>query len=362
MSAPVQYHEYLGLDAILASQNPISWKKGTPAHDEMLFIITHQAYELWFKQILTEVDSILGIFAAQKVDENQMGVVVSRLERVHEIFKLLVHQIDVIETMTPLDFLDFRNLLFPASGFQSFQFRVFEIKMGLKMPARMRYNDSPYFAHFPEKQSQELQEIEKSKSLFECVQEWLERTPFLSSNGFNFWTEYQTAVRSMLDEERAYVSRNPLLSDADKARNFEQMNKSDSVFQSLFEASHFQKLRESGQWRLSLEAVRAALFIQVYRDQPVLHLPFRFLYALMSLDETITQWRYRHALMAKRMLGAKIGTGGSSGHDYLRESTEKHKLFSDLNTLTTYLIPRKALPKLPLEMIEKLGFHYDQKS
>ena len=89
-----------------------------------------------------------------------------------------------------------------------------------------------------------------------------------------------------------------------------------------------------------------------------LHLPYRLLTLLMDVDEHFTTWRYRHALMVHRMIGTKIGTGGSSGHDYLRQTAERHKVFSDLFNLSTFFIPRSRLPELPEAVRQKLGFHY----
>jgi tryptophan 2,3-dioxygenase len=109
---------------------------------------------------------------------------------------------------------------------------------------------------------------------------------------------------------------------------------------------------------MSRAAVQAALFIIVYRDRPVLQLPFRLLAALMNVDELLTLWRYRHALMVQRMIGVKIGTGGSAGHDYLRDTAAKHRVFSDLFRLSTYLIPRSRLPKLPRELEDAMGYRY----
>jgi tryptophan 2,3-dioxygenase len=90
----------------------------------------------------------------------------------------------------------------------------------------------------------------------------------------------------------------------------------------------------------------------------VLQLPFRLLAALMNVDELLTLWRYRHALMVQRMIGVKIGTGGSAGHDYLRDTAAKHRIFSDLFRLSTYLIPRSRLPKLPRELEDAMGYRY----
>jgi tryptophan 2,3-dioxygenase len=96
----------------------------------------------------------------------------------------------------------------------------------------------------------------------------------------------------------------------------------------------------------------------VYRDEPVLQLPHRLLETLVAIDEAVTLWRYRHALMVKRMLGVKTGTGGSSGHDYLRETAERTKLFPDLTQLSSFLIPRSKLPPLPEAVRRQTGFAY----
>ena len=112
------YQDYLRINDLLNLQNPISEKSGMIAHEEMLFIITHQVYELWFKQILYELDSILAIFQNDYIVEKDMGVINSRILRIIEIQKILLDQITVLETMTPLDFLESRDLLVPASGFQ----------------------------------------------------------------------------------------------------------------------------------------------------------------------------------------------------------------------------------------------------
>lgn len=117
----VHYHDYLQLDKILDAQHPESDKRGLPAHDEMLFIVIHQAYELWFKQLHHEVDSMLAVMGKPSLNDNspELQTIVHRVNRCVTILRVLVHQIDIMETMTPMDFLDFRDMLRPASGFQS---------------------------------------------------------------------------------------------------------------------------------------------------------------------------------------------------------------------------------------------------
>ena len=80
----------------------------------------------------------------------------------------------------------------------------------------------------------------------------------------------------------------------------------------------------------------------------------------MDIDETLTNWRHRHALMVQRMIGRKLGTGGSSGHDYLRQTAERHRVFGDLFALSTFLIPRSRLPGLPEDLRRAMGYSYAQ--
>ena len=117
----VHYSDYLQLDKILNAQTLESDLQDAHAHDEMLFIIIHQAYELWFKQILFEIDSVADLMSQHVINDNSpdLQTIVHRLGRVATILKVAVHQIDILETMTPMDFMDFRDFLRPASGFQS---------------------------------------------------------------------------------------------------------------------------------------------------------------------------------------------------------------------------------------------------
>jgi len=109
---------------------------------------------------------------------------------------------------------------------------------------------------------------------------------------------------------------------------------------------------------MSYKATLAALLINLYRDEPILHNPFNLLQCLVEIDEQLTTWRYRHTQMVLRMLGKKIGTGGSSGYDYLHATAVKHHVFADLHNISTLLIPRSELPELPTELKQNLGFHF----
>lgn len=134
---PLTYGSYLRLDELLSLQTPVS--EG-PEHDEMLFIVIHQVYELWFREILHELDHLQDLLAA---DDTPRAL--HTLKRVLTILKVLVAQIDVLETMTPLEFLSFRDRLESGSGFQSFQFRALEFALGQKRAGAVRHypEDSP---------------------------------------------------------------------------------------------------------------------------------------------------------------------------------------------------------------------------
>ncbi len=357
----IHYHSYLHLDKILGAQKPRSAElEEKPAHEEMLFIIIHQVYELWFKQIKHELGSVLEMFRHDNVDERSISTATSRLERIEEIMKLLIQQIRVLETMTPLDFLDFRNYLFPASGFQSFQFRMVEVMLGLQEEKRLTYNNHHYASVFPEEHQQELQKATESGTLFDLVEAWLERTPFLRFEDFRFLEHYKKAVEKMISKEQAAINATEFLTEKEKEMRLRMLGGTDTYFQSVLNKEVHEQMKKDGNLRLSYKATVAALLINLYRDEPILHGPFRLLTNLVDIDELLTTWRYRHAQMVLRMLGRKIGTGGSSGHDYLHATAVKHHIFTDLHNISTLLIPRSELPPLPDNLRKELGFYYTQ--
>jgi tryptophan 2,3-dioxygenase len=130
--APLTYAGYLKLDQLLSAQSP---RSEGPEHDEMLFIIIHQVYELWFKEICHEL-----VMLRRSLEANEQSRVTATLKRVLTIFKTLVAQIDILETITPVSFLSFRDYLESASGFQSFQFREFEFLCGNKSRAMVEHH------------------------------------------------------------------------------------------------------------------------------------------------------------------------------------------------------------------------------
>lgn len=328
MDKAVYYADYLQLEKITGAQEPESFKEGRePAHDEMLFIIIHQAYELWFKQVLFEVNSVIGIMNKPVVNDNspEMQTVVHRLKRVVTILKVLVHQVDIIETMTPMDFLDFRDMLRPASGFQSYQFKVLEAKLGLKF--EHRHGQSYYTSQLKEKDIAIIKDAEAGRSVLQLINAWLERMPFITEE---FWDNYQQVYVNSLAE----IEKNNALAF-------------DAVFNNA---------TPDTERNLSPQACRSALFIMMYRGYPMLELPFQLLDTLLEIDNQLANWRNRHINMVQRMIGSRIGTGGSTGAGYLKAAMEKHYIFKELSQLNSFLVDRKKLPALPKELTERLGY------
>lgn len=326
----VHYGDYLQLDKILNAQHPESEKHQAPAHDEMLFIVIHQAYELWFKQMLYEVDSAIAIMKKPALNDNspELQTIVHRLSRVTTILKVLVHQIDIMETMTPMDFLDFRDMLRPASGFQSWQFKAMEAKLGLKY--ENRHGQEYYISQLRPAEIDIIKQAEQQQSLLELVNSWLERMPFAPDlNGF--WEEYRTIYTTGLAE-----------AEKNNLTYFDQV---------------FVNKERDAERGLSAAASKAALFIMLYRGYPILQLPFQLLNQLLEIDEQLSTWRYRHMNMVHRIIGTRIGTGGSTGKEYLKGALDKHYIFKDVALLTSFLIERSKLPQLNNEMEKRLGFH-----
>jgi len=353
----VRYDSYLQLDKLLDAQKRVSEMKGRPAHDEMLFIIIHQVYELWFKQILFELDRVLDIYEKPVVPEASMNTVVRALERINEIFRVLIQQVSVLETMTPFDFLDFRNDLYPASGFQSLQFRILETKLGLAMKKRVSYANAPYLSHLAKEDREKIEAEMTKPSLKARLEQWLERTPFVSEGTFDFWNQYFKNVNTFFQKDMDLVKNNPRLSEEEKKASLGRLQMALDQFKTLESDEEYQKLQEAGIFELSRKATLSALFIMIYRDEPILHNPYQVIDHLQDLDESMTQWRGRHALMAHRMIGTKIGTGGSSGAEYLAKAASHHKIFTDFFNLSTFLIPRSQIPVLPESVRKKMGFN-----
>jgi tryptophan 2,3-dioxygenase len=362
----MHYSDYLQLEKILGAQQPESDKAGEHAHDEMLFIVIHQAYELWFRQLLYETDSVIDLLGQPTLNDDspELQTIVHRLSRCVTILKVLVQQIDIMETMNPMDFQDFRDLLRPASGFQSWQFKLLEARLGLKY--EHRFGQQYYLSQLRQDEIDRIRAAENAPSLLNLLNAWLERMPFLEdAAAADFWTDYRRRYRSSLAAgEKTNLEAFDLVFFGDAVNTDDAATATASTTTATAGEPTATKADDQAPKparSLSPAACRSALFIMLYRGYPLLQLPYQLLHQLLEIDEQLSTWRYRHMSMVHRTIGARIGTGGSTGRDYLASALEKHHLFREIAALTSFLIQRKRLPELAPSIQRQLGFNAPEK-
>ena len=261
----LSYNKYLKVPDLIGLQECLS---DPLHHDELLFITIHQAYELWFKQILHELDA-----AVVTINEDRLAAAAQTMRRVVEIEKLLITQIHILETMTPINFLGFRDQLNPASGFQSMQFREIEFASG-------------------HKQENILNEFREDEFAYARLRKRFE-APSLGDGFF-------AALR---------------------ARGFDAPENENIVDEDE------RKKRHGKRTRAVLEVLTH--FEERYEE-------FQLAEALVEHDEYFSLWRSHHIKMVERMVGTKRGTGGSEGVGYLRTTLDK-RFFPELWEARTYL-------------------------
>ena len=358
------YWDYLKLDPLLELQGGLEGDEKRLMPDELHFIIVHQAFELWFKLMLRELRLARDHLAEAHVPEEQVPYVVHHLRRVNEILRLLVEQFRVMETLTPQDFLGFRDKLIPSSGFQSFQMREIEILLGLEDDQRLHLGETDPLDHIRqlaknspggEKAWARIVEARREVTLLQALRDWLYRTPIQGSVPTSpndrdavhkFLTAYLEAHRQGLDEQKDQFVKRGVGPEKTLGEKLEQS--ADAAYEFFFAAD----VPEPD--RLHHRRVRAGLiFIESYRELPLLAWPRLLLDTIVELEELMVLWRSRHARMVERTIGRRVGTGGSSGVDYL-DQTARYRIYSELWAVRTLLLPKAAVPAL--ENPEVYGF------
>lgn len=257
----VTYSTYLRVPELLSLQTP---RDGGPEHDELLFIVIHQTYELWFKTLLHEIERVV-----ERLGVGAVYDAIATLGRVRTIFKTLVSQVDILETMTPLQFGTFRDRLDSASGFQSAQFRELEIVLGRRDEALL----DGFASGSPERAR--LESAMSRPSLWDCTLAYL----------------YERVDADTKSSSTARMGAESRSNDNDPS-------------ETLVQAMLLKAYRHDGKTAMLLER-------------------------LVDIDEGLQEWRYRHVKMVERTIGRKSGTGGSSGVEYLA-STLFRPAFPDL--------------------------------
>jgi tryptophan 2,3-dioxygenase len=261
----LDYGGYLRLDQLLSAQHPVS---SPPHHDELLFIVQHQVAELWMRLVIHELKAAVALIV-----EDRVGQALKVLARVKQIQRQLFEQWSVLETLTPSEYLQFRHLLGPASGFQSFQYRTIEFLLGNKNAGMIAV-----FAHDPERQAL-LREVLESPSLYDEFLRWLAR------HGHDVPPE--CIERDWSQPYRRHAGLLP-------------------VYRRIYE-------NPDDHW----EAYNIAE-------------------KLVDVEEGFQLWRFRHMKTVERIIGFRRGTGGSSGVAFLKRALDL-TFFPELFEVRTHL-------------------------
>jgi len=331
------YWDYIKVEEILALQSGYEKSEEDLSNDEVMFITIHQIDELWFKLVLRELVSVRDLFAKPVVPEQSLASAVRGVRRMQELLVHLAGHFTLMETMTTRDYLDFRDKLGSASGFQSAQLREIEILLGLPDEERVslgggqgNYLDalrdpsgSPSSAYH-----RVQMRLADKPSLREAIREWLYRTPIQGS--IPGQEDDDAIVAQFLDEycaqhEKTVRSRK----DAESAQAFLRAEDAPEA-----ERAHTRRIRA------------ALVFIESYRELPLLAWPREVIDAIVAFEQQFVVFRQRHARMVERVIGRRTGTGGSSGVDYLDSTALKYRVFREVWAVRTLLLRKGDLPAL----------------
>ncbi len=353
---PTNYWDYIRVEELLALQRGLETSDEKLANDEVMFITVHQVYELWFKLILREMRSARDLFGGRRVQEQELSGAVRSLKRITTIFRVAQQHFEVMETLTTREYLAFRDKLMGASGFQSAQLRQVEILFGLdeneRIPLGIEASYKQALKAFGGGPSPALKRVERSlvdmPTLKSAIDSWLYRTPIdgVGPNDKKAAKELDRFVESFLAAHARCVDagRDRALSlgigaaDVERLRErYEGEKRATRAFLEPTEAEGGERLRR----------VRCAMiFIETYRDLPLLSWPREVLDALVETEQLFVLFRQRHARVVERVIGRRTGTGGSAGVEYLDQTALKYRIFRDLWAVRTLQLPQSAAPEL----------------
>ncbi|MCA9696659.1 MAG: tryptophan 2,3-dioxygenase [Myxococcales bacterium] len=355
------YWDYIKVEEMLGLQNGLSDDERTLTNDEVMFIVVHQIDELWFKLALRELVAIRDLFAQQHVAEQTLSSAVRGLRRAVLLFQQAAGHFALMETLTTRDYLAFRDKLFPASGFQSAQLREIEIIMGLEASDRLPLGHESYLRALqnadgspsPASVRVEARLLDRP-NLREALESWLYRTPIDGSvpEEEGDLSHVGCTVESFLEAHRREID-NARTQAMDDALTDEDRARLDARYRREMDGARAFLLAEdlpedtAPEVRARRSRIRAALlFIESYRELPLLAWPREVLDAIVALEQAFVIFRQRHARMVERVIGRRTGTGGSAGVEYLDQTALHYRVFRDVWAVRTLLLRLEALPQL----------------
>jgi tryptophan 2,3-dioxygenase len=355
----VTYWDYLRIDELLALQGGVERDESKLSNHEVLFVVVHQVYELWFKLAIRELAAARDILKRDPVPDQELSLVVAGLRRVREILLQAANHFRLVETLTTRDFLDFRDKLSSASGFESAQMRAMEVLFGLRDEDRVHLGrEGSYLAALrgaggaPTAASRLVEATRADcPTLREAVDEWLSRTPIRGSSPGTpgdeaavaaFVDDFLAAHRAEIGDFAARAQRQAA-SPADRPALEKRYAAECEGARRFLHADDV----PDGPNRARRRRVRAALvFLESYRELPLLAWPRELCDTLVAVEQAFVIFRQRHARMVEREIGRRTGTGGTAGVDYLDETALRYRVFADFWAVRTILVPRRAVPPL----------------
>lgn len=354
----IAYWEYLRIDDLLALQGGVERDESKITSHEVLFIVVHQVYELWFKLVLHELTFVQSVLRENPVPDQRMSLAVQAIRRVNAVMDVASQHWKVMETLSTRDFLDFRDKLLPASGFQSGQFREVEGLLGLDDADRINFggrgSHERALLNDDGTKSGSAHRLDARRAsgppVRICVDEWLHRTPIRGSAPGaagdadvvrGFVEEYLAAMAHEVGDPELRASRQAD-DPKERAQIAERYRTELRSARAFFFAEDVPEAERPRRMR-----IRAAItFIESYRELPLLAWPRDFLDALVAMEQSILIFRQRHARMVEREIGSRTGTGGSAGVAYLDATALRYRVFKDLWMVRTVLLRQGAIPPL----------------
>ncbi len=363
------YWEYIKIEEILSLQQGFAAKEADLTNDEVMFITIHQIDELWFKLALREMVAVRNLFAAERVPEQSLASAVRGLRRTVLLFKQVATHFELMETLTTRDYLAFRDKLYPASGFQSAQLREIEILMGLEADERIPLGHEDYMRALKYADGSESPASKRVRarladrpSLREALNNWLWRTPIHGSmpEDLGDTQAIQAAVDAFLQAHVHEIEKTRVQAMADALTDHDR-ERLDARYRREVDSARAFLLAEdieSPTERRKRVRIRAALmFIESYRELPLLAWPREILDSIVALEQAFVIFRQRHARMVERVIGRRTGTGGSAGVEYLDQTALRYRVFRDVWAVRTLLLRESVLP--PVSNPEYYGFAED---
>jgi len=352
------YWDYIKVEQLLGLQAGLEDTEQGLTNDEVMFITIHQIDELWFKLALREVVSIRDLFAAEQVPEQSLSMAVRGIRRGANLFGQVAEHFSLMETLTTRDYLAFRDKLSPASGFQSAQLRELEILMGLTADERIPLGNESYFQALKNPDGSDspasrrvAARLQDLPPLRDALLDWVFRTPIDGSAPDDagddeavaaFVDAYCNAQAAQIAGIKARAMADAMTDD-DRDRLEARYDRELASSRAFLEAQEI----EDAEGRRRKRRIRAALvFIESYRELPLLAWPREVLDAIVELEQAFTIFRQRHARMVERVIGRRTGTGGSAGVDYLDKTALEYRIFRDVWAVRTLLLRKDALPEL----------------